>query len=807
MKSIFLIRKRINLKKKMLKLFSILVIQISLFNFKQTNNECPVKQDTNNNYTILNDFDNFKQLDFSECETYFNTFLLDIKPNEKIILDSTLNLNYLKISPNNGLFVILLNNLKGIDYKFKSFDEITFALDYLPYIFYVFTTSNIDFYINNKLISKEICSFEYFYENDTFFNFFNGKSIQSLTLHSSNEYSRKTCPLIFYNTIITTLNIERIASSFLSRNVLSFIRVKENNTNYLYAKIFHLIIKLYHLDLTTNLLNEMVFEQIEALDIDGQINFIQDDLFKSFRKLQLIRFRTQNAKGLLTHKNKWFNSLNLETKQALILSIFQTFSNVTFYDYPDHDFCYLKDFPHQRLVLPRLKPNYKSSCSCTQLFLIQYSIDSIQFIEYYSEKTLKDYYMLNQYYYNDINEATYSKCINSSIEEFIRKCDFEKKLNLCNIIEKTTKKNDYNYDDEIIWYVLDWRETSKYLDLYFSVFLNPILSFISILINILMIKILENIKKNIKNNYAYLKIHMVSNIIFIIIINFDLFTKCLRDQLFCSSISNTIYVQYINVYFIKWFKGSLITFSNITYTSFILTRYIQVTDSKNKSLLRFKKINLKLYLIITIPISVLINIYTIFEYSSNTVASYSKLDSFILFNPLDKFFINLSSNQYIIFNVFQYAKIIFSDLLFYILIIFIDLFLIFFIKKSITLAILVVANPMTNQNIIMKKNSKSKLKSMIILNGINLFIFRFPLVLIDVYGLFYSLNVENKNAINYKPNLHSYIVCRSFSFCESLKSIFYFLYLFSFLIQFFLFLKLDSNVRQSYDKIKPKFLK
>jgi hypothetical protein len=792
----------------MLKLFSILLIQICLFYLKQAKNECPIKQDTNNNCTILNDFDNFKQLDFSECETYFSTFLLEIKPNEKIILDSTLNLNYLKISPINGLFVIVLNNLKGIDYKFKSFDEITFALDYLPFIFYVFTTSNIDFYINNKLISREMCSFEYFYVNDTFFNFFNGKSIQSLTLHSSNEYSRKTCPLIFYNTIITTLNIERITSSFLSRNVLSFIEIKENNVNNLDTKIFHLIIKLYHLDLTTNLLNGMVFKQIEAIDIDGQINFIQDDLFKSFKMLKLIRFRTQNAKGLLTHKNKWLNSLNIisiETKQALILSIFQTFSNVTFYDYPDHDFCYFKDFPHQRSVLPRLKPNYKSSCSCTELFLIQYSIDSIQFIEYYSEKTLKDYYMLNQYYYNDINEATYSKCINSSIEEFINKCNFEKRLNLCNILEeKTTTTND---DDEIIWYVLDWRETSKYLDLYFSVFLNPILSFICILINILMSKILKNIKKEIKKNYVYLIIHLVSNIIYIIIINFELLAKCLRDDLFCSSVSNTIYVQYINVYFIKWFKGSLITFSNITYTSFILTRYIQVTDSKSKNLLKFKKINPKLYLIITILFSVLINIYTIFEYSSNTVASYSKLDNFILFNPLDKFFINLSSNLYIIFNVFQYTKIIFSDLLFYVLIIFIDLYLIFFIKKSITLAILVVANPMTNQNIIMKKNSKSKLKSMIILNGINFFIFRFPLVLIDVYGLFYSLNVNNKNAINYKPDLHSYIVCRSFGFCESLKSIFYFLYLFSFLIQFFLFLKLDSDVRQSFDTIKPKFLK
>jgi hypothetical protein len=143
----------------------------------------------------------------------------------------------------------------------------------------------------------------------------------------------------------------------------------------------------------------MLFEQLEALEIIGQINSIQDDLFKSFKQLKLIRFRTQNAKGLLTRKNKWLNSLNSDVikidynmdkyvKKGFILSIFQTFSNVTYYDFPDRDFCYFKDFPHQRLVLPKLKPNYKSSCSCTELFLIQYSIKSITFIEYFSDKTL-----------------------------------------------------------------------------------------------------------------------------------------------------------------------------------------------------------------------------------------------------------------------------------------------------------------------------------------------------------------------------------------------------------------------------------
>jgi len=168
--------------------------------------------------------------------------------------------------------------------------------------------------------------------------------------------------------------------------------------------------------------------------------------------------------------------------------------------------------------------------------------------------------------------------------------------------------------------------------------------------------------------------HTISNLIYIILVYFDLLTKCMQDEIFCSSVSNSIYVQYINTYFVKWLKGSLITFSNITYTSFILARYIQVSDTKNENLLKFKKISLKLYLFITILISVFINIYIIFEYSIETVTIYNKLEKPEIQNPNDKFLTNLTPIQCIIFNVFQYFKIIISDVLFYILTVIIDKF-------------------------------------------------------------------------------------------------------------------------------------
>ena len=85
------------------------------------------------------------------------------------------------------------------------------------------------------------------------------------------------------------------------------------------------------------------------------MNGIQEDLFKSFERLQIIRLRSQNVRKMLACNNKWLNSLNpLGKKRTLfeffVLVIYQAFSNVTFYEFPDEDFCHFKSFPHENNV-------------------------------------------------------------------------------------------------------------------------------------------------------------------------------------------------------------------------------------------------------------------------------------------------------------------------------------------------------------------------------------------------------------------------------------------------------------------------
>ena len=74
-----------------------------------------------------------------------------------------------------------------------------------------------------------------------------------------------------------------------------------------------------------------------------------------------------------------------------------------------------------------------------------------------------------------------------------------------------------------------------------------------------------------------------------LLLYYDLLNTCLRDNLFCINTSGSVYIQYINFYFIGPLKSCLTTFSNIAYASFILNRYFKVSDSKNGYLKIFSK--------------------------------------------------------------------------------------------------------------------------------------------------------------------------------------------------------------------------
>ena len=794
--------------------FKIILIIIFLL---AKSNTCPIK--TDQEYNTVTDFSNFKDLNFSDCYIPFQKVLtLEIRPNKKIILDDTLNMTGLKIASNNLYFGFMFSNIKGIDFNPTSLllKQIKFYQDFSKGIHFNFQLSDFQFYFHNELIDKKLCDQKYFYHSGTksigyWKNTFLLAEISFLFLKKTVKFSEQTCPLVFNSLDIKLFAIERLSCSFISKNMLGFFDLQQNDSlQFNKPSIHQFSAKLYHVDLKQAFLNEMIFENLIILDLYGQINSIQNDIFRGFYSLKMIRIHTQNAKSLLTNNNKWFEYLNtnvyldpidieymfLNKDKMFILSILQTFSDLTFYNFPEEDFCYFKNFPHKHFVLPELKPNYKSSCSCTEFYLIQYYILFDDSVNYYSSTaTQMVYYLAN--FFN--NSYSISHCVNSSKYEVIEKCNFKKRLDNCDI-----KSIDKKRPSKLDWDMIDWRETSQYTYLTFNLYVNPIFAFFCILINMLNIIILKSksLKKDIQNNYNYFKLHSLSNLIFIILIPFELITNCVFLEYFCSAYYDSLIAQYFDKIAFKLFKNSLKTFSNISYLAFILTRYINITNTKNVHLKRFQKLKYRYYILFTVIISLLLNIYIYFEYrfigKDQREKIYSKIDDFETIISFDNLKIDLTDSEHMIFTICQYFKIIISDLFFFILSIIFDVVLIFFIQKSIrnlkkTNTSRNPNNNNTSNNIELKKNSKSRLISMVILNAINFLFLRFPLAIIDFYSLIFRLDKNATGYMKFKPDLLSFIVCRVMLICEDLKNIFITLYLISFFVQFFIFYKLDKN--------------
>jgi hypothetical protein len=782
----------------------------------------------NNKLWIITNFDTLESLNFN-CSQIVNMSMWGFKPkpNKLIILDNSLNLKGLNIQPENEMFGFIFENFKGFDFKSNPFNNVIF----LKYIYKVWQIkfSNFDFF-NKQILINTVCN-EKLLEKISNNNQFDG---YMLILGPDVKFALNTCPLIFWNINTSFINLDQLKDSFIEKNILGFQNISNNLVKKMNSNIFQLDINLYHTDLNSNLLNRYVFTAIRILDLNGPITNIQEDLFKPFSKLQMIRFRMQNIQHILVRNNKWFNHLNSDLNidpknknevdiyvyRAIVLVFYQTFYNHSFYDYPEKDFCYFKNFPHNRLVMPKLMPNYKSKCSCTELFLIQYSYLFSKAIEYYLDRTPSKYYM-SQYYSESLIDNKFTYCLNSSFEQILKKCNFEEFLNLCNI--KAISNN--NIKEEAYFYMYDWEKLSKYSYSLLSLYMNPIFSFISILLNLLVFLILSNkkeIPKEMNKMYTYLRLNSILNIIFIIIRLFKLMDICSHEDDTCRSIySKSKTIQYFKIIFIRIIGNIFQSASNLTHITFTLSRYLTVSNNKSNFLNFIHRISFKTYTIRILIFSLLLNIHIFFEFS--IYYETSSINQLKFFNmgkfqnykqePLDDYKENFSHSEYLILDIFQYIKIIFSDISYIIISFTIDLILFSYIKKSmakktkLTVSFVadvnrvIIGTQTENNNKTKNKiNSlKNRMTLIIILNGFNFILFRLPLAIISFYGFVFRYdNEENKH----KPNLTMYIVCRYFRFCKSLNEFFYFIYLNSIILQFFIFYKLDKNFKKSFKSIK-----
>jgi len=779
-------------------------------------------------FNILTDFNKFQELNFTNCKIFKTTTqALTIQPNNPIMLDNSLNFTGLTIELQNGHSITFsIYNLKGIDLESNPFSTLKTIPNNLNFGYRLYS-SYFDFYYKNVLVDSKTCDSKLLQIKNNFIS-----NIVLLDVSHGNNFQKKIlCPLVFHEAYIIFLYLKS-TNGLIVRNVLSF---QTNVSSHLLAymntsvKMFHLT--SYHADFDYTLLNKYIFKDLEILSITGMLNSIQTDLFKSFFKLRYLEINSHNIKHLFTKNSKWLNYLNyfkndfdlnniqfysneLTIKDYFQLVLVQINPKFFFYDYPNEDFCYFKDYPHHKLVLPLLIPIIDTNnVSCTFLYLTQFS-------QYFTQ----DIYDLNKrlkvssfdfMYKTDVDEQknNFLKIIRQNCTKFI-----SDKLKLCNNLKEFQMKKTSN--DFYFYFILfDFRLIAKFNIIFFEIVFNPIFCIICLFLSILFLYIISNKKifKNNLKNYTYLKFHYYIMSFYFLISFFKLFYTCittndfndvmLEIDNFCPVdhiLTNKI-LFYLNIILLKLIGSSLKTCSCLFYILFSIDRFIRITDKKTKY---FKEKSVKYYITITLIVSFLINLHLFFQfqYNQNNQSLYSSTEYISFFFNSNDYSQELSEISLNVLKCLNIIKIIFSDFILIFIGIYIDFKLYLFIKNKPKIASNLILN--NKLQVIKKKRketeSQKRISSMIILNGLNSFLLRTPFSIFSLYGFIF----RNENSSEqYFPSFYAYTICRTEQLCNSLISLTYFFYLLSFVFQFFIFFKLDKNFKESFNEFYKKLKK
>lgn len=437
-------------------------------------------------------------------------------------------------------------------------------------------------------------------------------------------------------------------------------------------------------------------------------------------------------------------------------------------------------------------------------------------VDYYLREISSSYpYVV---YYSDLiySESSY-KCFTDTEQTYLSKCNFSEKFKKCNI-------NSINTPIHVYFYLYDWLELSAHFNYLFKNYFSLILSISGILANVLLILVLSN--ENMKDKmYIYMKINCHYNLIHSLISLFKfIIYRC--DNSYSTRLFYNLPVQYANLILVKLIGNTVRNCSNIAHVSFTLSRYLMITKRSNCFLNNLSTRKILNYLVLTFLFSILINSTIFFTYS--VLASDSdtlQLHPFYIEKYLYSYKTEtsydykerLSNRELLILRIVNFIRIILLDLIYILISVWIDFLLFMFVRKKMkvksriryqsAIRNLIVMPIHMNQPANRKKSncsSKYRISKMILLNSLNFLLFRLPLVVISFYGFIFRYDIETRAHL---PNLVSYIVCKSFKFCANLDDALNAIYLLSYVLQFVIIYKTDTNFFQSFNIMVEKMLR
>ena len=359
-------------------------------------------------------------VDFESLNIFRATAIksFSVRSKNKVVFQGNLNLDgqERKFQDN---YEIYLENFSGFLFTHNPFLTIAKKGSLLR-----FKEGNFDFLLNSNQPLASTCLFMSSLDNRPLLSDFD-----VVRLEKDVNTSLVQCPLIFQNANIKRfiLNSQSETNKLTFRPLLPTIdyNVTQLNSNVESFEIYNSELKY----LDSSLLNRYVFKdmkQFTFMSLTSNVN-LEDNLFQLFKSLREFNFAVPNLELYLRNQDlKWTRSLNADVQVDLQnkteiesaenqqrqfkLNIINIAGS---YGFPDKDFCLFKDFPHDQLVFPIINTASNLECTCSLLWLIQYS-------PYYNNQS-------------EIQTQSVKNCLTDpNLEQMIQDCNFLDRITECN---------------------------------------------------------------------------------------------------------------------------------------------------------------------------------------------------------------------------------------------------------------------------------------------------------------------------------------------------------------------------------------
>lgn len=550
----------------------------------------------------LHDLDEFNKSRTQKCDlSQVASLIITIKPtpNKMPIINESFHV--LQIDR-------FLTNILVIQFKFldiRGFDVESGVIKFNDRLEYLILDFYTDFYLFDGA-GNMVRTCEDFERLNSSGFIFSGSQFLVLTILKPKN-THPICPMFFRNATLTTLKLSYLISSFYLKNTIKFINQTTKRINSSIERF-----ELYEsvgLDLDRMLLNEEIFARTSEFSFKAYLNSIQTDLFKPFvNHLKTIELNPSYALELIRKRGiAWIKSINdhlrvdlndsdnlisnLKHRKKIIFTEEREFlSNDRIQFAYDEDFCLFTDFPFEQMVfLIVAKSGYidvKSELSCTVLWLFRH---------YQNPNLIKVY--RDNFLNAKLNGSNFSSC------------NFKYRQSLCDKINFVNSTVSFTRFDLMI--------LTEFLVIIFK----SIFSILGIVLNVIVIYILTNKKTKTvfeAKHYKYMSLNCIADISILCIESISLIYECQYPLgLYCSSIHELVWVQYLKIVLDAYFNNVFRMLANFAYIGFSLTRLSMIGKKHGKIIEFMDKVSIFRYMSVSLIISLSISVVKPIRYDIN----------------------------------------------------------------------------------------------------------------------------------------------------------------------------------------------